>query len=204
MNTVELNVPIYELKIESGIGGGSISLVKNKLRVDEWIGHSIADRNDKLIESLSELLKRNDVRISQISKITYSVYPASQTGLRIINSIIKGLRAAHNIDAVGKNLFGSIAEFYSADQQIKTIIVLPVKSNTFEFAKYSCKTKIEEGRFVTFNELNSAFNSLNKNDSVIVIPFKMLGESELEIVKNIKNSTSIKLTDSGENLSIYL
>lgn len=204
MNTDELNVPIYELKIESGVGGGSISLVKNKTRIDEWIGHSIAERNDNLIESLSKLLNRNNLRISEVSKIIYSDHPGSQTGLRIIASIIKGLCAPHKIETVGKNLFEAIAEYHSAVQDYETVIVLPVKTNVFELAKYTGKEKTEENRFVNFEELTSELKKLNNFNYAVLIPFKMLGGEELNIIDNMKSFSSIKIIDTGENLSTYL
>lgn len=202
MTKDDLDVPVYELKIESGVGGGSISLDRNKEKIDEWVGHSFANRNDYLIENLSQLLERSNIRISAISRITYSDNPGSQTGLRIIISIIKGLSAAHNIGIIGKNLFESIAEFYSVGKETEMIIVLPVKSDVFEFAKYIGQRKIAEGRFESLEELGLKLEKLNNDNFAVFIPFKI--SDTFESVKNSKSFPSAKIFDLGENLSIYL
>ena len=203
MNKNDSNEPTYHLKIESGVGGGSISLERRTELIDEWIGHSQIERNDYLIKSLSRVLERNNLQISEICKITYSNSPTTLTGYRIITSIVKGLSIAHNIETIEKNLFESIMEFYSDAKEIETIIVLPGNKENIEFARCSGKKNLEFDRSNALDEILSKFELMRVSHCRTLIPVEMFKKAKPDVFNKLKNNISTHIVDLGENLSVY-
>jgi tRNA A37 threonylcarbamoyladenosine modification protein TsaB len=80
------------LSIETGVCGGSLSLIKNRGEIDSWIGREKVSKAEDVLEQAANLLKRNRVATDEINLVTISRGPGSAIGLRIGEALALGLR----------------------------------------------------------------------------------------------------------------
>lgn len=80
------------LSIETGVRGGSLSLLKNNSEIDFWIGEGQTSKAEEILEQIARLLEKNNISKSRINSIAVSEGPGSQTGLRIGEALAHGLR----------------------------------------------------------------------------------------------------------------
>jgi tRNA threonylcarbamoyladenosine biosynthesis protein TsaB len=93
------------LAIESGVGSGSLSLLRNGQEVDSWVGTNSISRAESLLEEISKLLTRNEISNNDIDIIAVSNEIGSHTGLRIGLSTVLGLSRAFFCDIRYVSLF---------------------------------------------------------------------------------------------------
>ncbi len=103
---------VYELAVESGISGGSVSVFLNGKILDFRCGGKPGRKADYLIEDISDILSGRKIEKTKISNIVYSEFPGSQTGLKIGTSIAKGLQIALKAGLKSRNLFDCIFNKY--------------------------------------------------------------------------------------------
>lgn len=81
------------LALETGLGGGSISLFKCGKEIDFWRGEAAtASKAENLLIRISALLVRNNLGAKDIEAIFVSEGPGSFTGLRVGAATAKGLQ----------------------------------------------------------------------------------------------------------------
>lgn len=88
------------LSIETAIGGGSLAFYKNETEIDSWAGTKAVSKAEDVLEQISELLKKNDIKNTDIQLIAVSDGPGSPTGTKIGLAIAKGLANALGIETV--------------------------------------------------------------------------------------------------------
>jgi len=89
------------LAIESGIGGGSLSILEKGLEIDFWEGAEKIARSEEMLSNISRLLSKNNLLKSDIKKIAVSTGPGSYTGVRTGISTAKGLQKSLRIEFFG-------------------------------------------------------------------------------------------------------
>lgn len=92
------------LALETGIGGGSISLFRQGREIGSLKGETRISRAEDLITQISDLLKRKDVSLKEIETIYVSKGPGGFTGLRIGIATAKGLQKSLNCECRGVNV----------------------------------------------------------------------------------------------------
>lgn len=80
------------LAIETGIGGGSISITDNGRELDFWVGNNSVSKSEDVLPAISEILLKNKIKKNQIDRLIISEKPGSLTGLRIGMAITLGLK----------------------------------------------------------------------------------------------------------------
>jgi len=80
------------LAIETGIGGGSLSILEKGSEVGSCEGTEKIARSEELLLNISQLLSKNRLLKSDIKKISVSRGPGSFTGVRTGISTAKGLQ----------------------------------------------------------------------------------------------------------------
>lgn len=193
----------YVLKIESEIGGGSLSIFSNEEILYKREGFLQGKKSDYIIEVLKDsLAAAGRIEIENIGAIKYSEYPGSQMGLKILASIIKGLSLPYLIDVIEKNIFRSLYDFYKSRIDKEFCIVLPVNGREFMF-EFSGRDAPESKRKFPNTDLPEILNEFYESEAKIVLP--------LRLFENILNDPNLRvyidserLVDTGRNLSIYL
>jgi tRNA threonylcarbamoyl adenosine modification protein YeaZ len=97
------------LSIETGIRGGSLSLLRNGVEIDGWKGAENVSKAEDILEQTAKLFTRSGVPKENVSLITFSSGPGSATGLRIGQAIARGLSKAINCSIKTVPVFDALA-----------------------------------------------------------------------------------------------
>jgi tRNA threonylcarbamoyl adenosine modification protein YeaZ len=89
------------LALETGVGGGSLSIFKNQILIDSYVGELNISRSEELLEYIITLLEKNGIKKRDISLLAVSNGPGSYTGLRIGFGVIYGLEDGLNVACQG-------------------------------------------------------------------------------------------------------
>jgi tRNA threonylcarbamoyl adenosine modification protein YeaZ len=92
------------LALETGIEGGSVSLIEGRREISGWIGESGLTGAEQILEAIQSVLETSKVTLEQVERILISEGPGSYTGLRIGHSTAKGLKFASGIKIRSVNL----------------------------------------------------------------------------------------------------
>lgn len=198
---------VYKLAIESGIGGGTVSIIKGGRILDYRICRHPAHKADQLLEEISELLKTNKVEKTNITEIIYSEQPGSHTGLKIGASIAKGLHLAFNAGVRAENLFDCIIKHYLRNGAALWLIVLPADRSNFVWRIYDAEgSVVDAGRLgLELDEINGKENrDLDKTGGLkIILPLPLVDNPD-RIYQKFGLRDQNETVDLGENLSGYL
>ena len=96
------------LGIETAIQGGSLSLLREGLEIDFWIGEKNISKAEDVLEQISKILKRNDLK--KVDLIAVSTGPGSATGLRIGLATAYGLRKPWGCGIIGIPAFDAVLQ----------------------------------------------------------------------------------------------
>ena len=110
------------LAIESAIGGGSLSLSRDETQIDKWIGEGGVSRAEDLLSNIDQILTRNDLPKSSVTRIVVSVGPGSFTGIRIGLATAMGLATALNIDLVRISILCAMATHAPDNKNVLTAV----------------------------------------------------------------------------------
>lgn len=129
------------LAIETSIKNGSLSLLDGTDEIDVWIGDNSTSRSEDLLPQIVNLLNRNGILLSQLSKIAVSTGPGSFTGLRVGLATAKALRLASDCQLAGIPLLAAIAgnynvydgkkENYDSKEEGNSVVVVSAGRETF-------------------------------------------------------------------------
>lgn len=117
----EIKKKEIKLAIETTIGGGSLSLLKNGLVIDRWNGEREVSRSEELVEAISLLFRRNQINRKELSIIAVSCGPGSYTGARIGLATAIGLSDGLNIYSFGVSLLDCL--FYNFGIKNQSVVV---------------------------------------------------------------------------------
>lgn len=149
------------LALETGIYGGSISLLDGREEIAGWVGETEKTKSADYLDSLRRLLEENQININEIKRIVISEGPGSYTGLRIGFAFAKGLKTAFGAKIFGLSL---IKEMVRNARPI-TIAALPFGKNEICWHKVTPERK-EKGNFyetLSFSGMREFIEDLNKN-----------------------------------------
>ena len=96
------------LGIETAIQGGSLSLLKEGLEIDFWVGEENISKAEDVLEQISIILKRNNLK--KVDLIAVSTGPGSATGLRIGLATAYGLRKSWGCKIIGISAFEAVLQ----------------------------------------------------------------------------------------------
>ena len=89
------------LAIETGIGGGSLSVLCGGSEIAFWKGADKISKSEDLLQNISNLLEENNIPKSDIKKIAVSRGPGSFTGVRVGIATAKGLQKGLKCQCTG-------------------------------------------------------------------------------------------------------
>jgi tRNA threonylcarbamoyladenosine biosynthesis protein TsaB len=136
------------LAIETAIGGGSISIVKNG-------GASIgsiegASRAEAVLKQLDDLLAGCQIKLCDVDTIAVSLGPGSFTGIRIGLATALGIKFSTGAACVGVNALEAVA--LSSSKQ-NTISVLPLGRGNYAVQPFSSAGPGGEPNVISESEL---------------------------------------------------
>ncbi len=162
------------LAIESAIGGGSISVFSDEVRVDGAVGATALSRAEDLLPTLDQILIRNDMSIADIDEIVVSSGPGSFTGIRIGLSTAMGLAAATGVRLRRVSALEAIALGHAAEREFA--VVLPIGRDTACAQRFGM---LEKGPFAVSNPEPIEISRLGEyaGDELAVLLYPLLGET---------------------------
>lgn len=194
----------YKLAIETGIGGGSLSVLKDGTVLDYRAADSSFAKADHLIKSISDLLKKNGIEKNDIKSISVSTYPGSHTGLKIGTSVAKGLRLAWNVELFGKNLFECIARELLPEAKSDVLIILPVSRTDFKWRVFSRIFLSPEFDIDKPSELWQENQKIRlETNPEVCAPVALINDLQF-VQSKIGVSKDCRINDLGANLSRFL
>lgn len=191
----------YTLALETGIGGGSISIFKDGRLVDYSATDLSVLKVDNLIEKLSLLIKKINIKKNEFEKIIYSENPGSRVGLKIGAAVAKGLSLSLNIGITGKDLFECILKIDETEGVPEKLIILPLNGEFFiwkHFNKHGICINLGQDKFS--DVIKAVVTESNKNDIRIFIPLNLTVDPQFQSCVD----EGIEIVDLSINLSLYL
>jgi tRNA threonylcarbamoyl adenosine modification protein YeaZ len=192
-----------KLAMETGIRGGSLSIVTENGVLDNWRGNKETAKADFLLEGISQILKKNRIKRKAIREILCSTGPGSQTGLKIGISLAKGLGMALGIPLRTRDLFECIYKNQCRARAEECLIILPGGRKDFFWKCFD-----SNGKCIESGKTNASDNGMEKSPIIngeqvnILAPLTFLGEGTLPGIElgGRKNN----FVDLGDALSDYI
>lgn len=161
------------LSLETGIYGGSISVLKNGVELAGWIGEASQTQSNKFLEAINLTIRNSGLNLFEIKKIVVSNGPGSYTGLRIGHSIAKGLKMACGASIEGVSAMEALLK----SARPITITALPFGKNEVCFAKTEGNLSSENrfgSEFLEYENLTRFANYLKTlPPSKLLLPYKL-------------------------------
>ena len=126
------------LGLETGIDGGSVSILENDVQIDFESGSGGLSKSEDMLFLLEKMLERNSINKREIGLISVSDEPGSLTGLRIGISIARGLSDALSVPIRKVSILHALATLAETDGLLVSAI-LTEKRGVY-FREYIRKT----------------------------------------------------------------
>lgn len=180
------------LAIETGIGGGSISILEKGLETGFRIGNGKVSRSEDILSEIADLLAETNIEKQNISEIVVSQDVGSLTGLRIGLATVLGLKNAWRINYRIVSLFEAMSVL--AVDKSRFVAAFPVGRN-------NCEWKILEEKVGTSNRETGTievFKSYAENNSNELFMIHQKLFEQLTVVD------AERYLNAGENMAVYL
>jgi tRNA threonylcarbamoyl adenosine modification protein YeaZ len=151
---MEKNKEKLILGLETGLDGGSVSLVRNGKTIAFERGTGGVSKSEDLLELIENLLDGNGIGKGEIKKIVVSDGPGSPTGIRIGLALARGLSAALNVEVYYCSILHALAK--RADRKGKILTAVRTeKGGVFLRVYRNEKNKLEsEGEVVNLKKIS--------------------------------------------------
>jgi tRNA threonylcarbamoyl adenosine modification protein YeaZ len=137
------------LAIESAIGGGSLSLIRDGAEISRWIGSpSTVARAENLLINIDQVLTRADTLINDIDLIAVSAGPGSFTGIRIGIATALGLKAGLCVEIASQSALQAVIHQHAA-RSPDVLAAIPMGRNAVCIQRFSRITPIDEPRTIS-------------------------------------------------------
>lgn len=202
------------LAFETGVGGGSLALMKNNAQIDGRTGRYGISRAEDVLDDIAEVLKENKVSREMIGLVAVSSGPGSFTGLRIGAAIAKGLRRSLDCRVAAESVMTALSD--TADEK-RTITAVPFGSRQvcwqyfdaagsgfIESEKYPAKKltgKINISEKESFRADTSAFDFekvVLHNDL-----YEFLSDTKFSALR-AERTVEVEIVNAGSNLALYI
>lgn len=112
------------LAIETSIKSGSLAILSGNSVIDNWTGNDEVSRSEDLVPQIEFLLKKNSLKLRDISRIAVSIGPGSFTGIRVGIAVAKGLSTALDCPLTGVSILEAVCLSEISDPAITIIPVV--------------------------------------------------------------------------------
>lgn len=175
------NKPIT-LALETGIGGGSFSILEDGREIDFWVGENKMPGAESVLIQIENFLEKNGISKKRIKLIAVSSGPGSFTGLRVGLALAKGLRKALGCELKLVSVLKAIA--LEIEPEKNRIIAIPIGNKQIchqrlsvdGYTSSSDKQKKISSAELFFNELD---NLKNREKIVLILHSEIIHKNEM-------------------------
>ncbi len=185
------------LAIESGVAGGSLSLLAGEVELENVCGESSVSRAEDLIPNIAEMLTDVGKDLSEIDIIAYSNGPGSFTGIRIGAATALGLARSLGIEQRSISVLQAMA--FSASG--KVMVAVPTGRHDLVYGVFdvngSTLRQIEQSIVMERNVIEDLVCSAD-------VDFVLLHHDLYESLGPAAGSIDKTIIDSGRNLAFLI
>ncbi len=124
----------YVLGLETGIDGGSVSILDGGVLIDSVEGSGDISKSEDLLSMLDGLLRKHGLEKKGLGQIVISDEPGSLTGIRIGLATAKGLSDALDVPVWKISILEALAK--SAGSAGRVLSAIVDRKNTIYFREY--------------------------------------------------------------------
>ncbi len=136
------------LGLETGLGGGSVSILRNGKQVDFAAGSENVSRSEDLLLLIGELLEKNGLNKREIGRIAVSAAPGSLTGLRIGLALAKGLGDSLSAEVSKMSLLEALISCAELKGSVISAIYVENSGIFYGFFQDAAETFEKEGQIL--------------------------------------------------------
>lgn len=187
------NNKIYNiLSIENSSNMFSVCFMSKKIILYK---EQFTNKNNSvfLINSINDLLYRNNLKIKDIGAIAYGTGPGSYTGVRLINSIIQGLSFCWKLPVISVSSMQTLAMEYFCNYENKTVLVgIDTKINEIYYEIY--ETNKNNKTSIVFKNLANNIEKIKfPNKKIIGIGTGCMKYKDILLLNNLNLEINIKI-----------
>lgn len=194
------------LAIETGIGGGSISLLAEGSEIAFWKGVDKISKSEDLLSNISNLLSKSNVKKSEIKKIAVSRGPGSFTGVRVGIATAKGLQKALKCECSGISVLEAMVLKSKKTGKVITAFALgknEVCWQTFEVENLHIIRENDFSRISLIDDFVSDLRNLQNYE--VILDSDLFNKTFVSELSELNEADeSIYVTELDENPSKYI
>lgn len=180
------------LSIETGIRGGSISILKDKTEIDFWIGENEVSKSEDVLPQIARLFEKNKIKKDEIDLLTVSNGPGSHTGLKIGIAIALGLKKSCNSHLRGVSVLEALT--LNALQRRVVLTAVPFGKNFISWQEFEIGDKEIQKKSAENLSLEDSFlEELTHKDDLNLIICHYLFNKFKEFFESQRTQSRIKI-----------
>lgn len=182
------------LAIESGIGGGSLSILEKGLEIDSWTGSDKIAKSEELLSNISSLLSKNSFTKSDLKKIAISSGPGSYTGVRTGISTAKGLQKSLRLEFFGISVLEAFVLKTNRAGEVFTSFAAGRNQVCWQLFETDGDGSIKNKNTPQISFLEDFLLTIRaKNENAELIVYKDLIQMDGESLKDFGNINTLKI-----------
>ncbi|MGC2235852.1 MAG: tRNA (adenosine(37)-N6)-threonylcarbamoyltransferase complex dimerization subunit type 1 TsaB [Pyrinomonadaceae bacterium] len=185
------------LAIESGIGGGSLSILEKDLEIDCWTGSYKITKSEELLSNISELLAKNSLAKSDLKKIAISSGPGSYTGVRTGISTAKGLQKSLGLEFYGISALEAFVLKTNRAGEVFTSFAAGRNQVCWQFFKTDGDRSIENINTPQISFLKDFLLTIRKHENAELIVYKDLIQTDGEVLIDFGSINPFKIEENA-------
>jgi len=133
------------LSIETAVGGGSLSILKNQIEIGGWIGTQGISKAEEVLEQILILLKgKNNISKENIGLIVVSKSAGSLTGEKIGLALAKGLAKSLRCRLIEISVFESLLreQIFNLKPKGNYLTGIPFGKNRIQWQSFFVADKV--------------------------------------------------------------
>lgn len=193
------------LGMETGVLGGSLSLIEEGNEIDSWSGQKNISKSEDVLDELSQMLNRNKLSLQNIKKIVISSGPGSFTGLRIGKAIALGLRASTRCMLLEMSCLDALLFLLENPEKYQKIIAAVQFSRThvgWKEINVREDRKKSVAKEIKLGDVEEFCLSLEEGNKTVILNKTFIRESNL--IERLTESKRIELITPEENIAFAL
>ena len=135
------------MALETGIGGGSVSLNTNGTELAFWTGTAAVSKAEDLLQNIRTLLNKVNLKDFRLGLIIVSEDPGSTTGIKIGAATAKGLARAFNCPVLKVNGGQKVLDSLPSDFKSPAGLILPVGKNRIFIRRFVTDSISRKNKF---------------------------------------------------------